>query len=298
MRMKKACAVTGLTERAVRLYVKKGLASPQQRDGLLEFSKADIGRLREIARLREMDFSIEQIGNMVKRPDMIPAIIACRAQEAEQSGHRQCHMAKVLRGLSCKDMIDMGTLVEAIVRQSQPIHMTEFSRFDEDTSGVRPDECDGKAQRIWLMAAGALILAVLLAGAWLSMPRMHGFLSPGDMTAEAITAGMITVRFHDAETTALLGRECLTLPYRILGTPMTVGEPLPEGCQLMVRLTNLDLLHLGISPLINFHTHYEQVNDAWLQAIFCQMKEEDIIRCMELMVRIQGDIKPLRWWRK
>ena len=68
MKMKEVCAATGLTERAVRFYVQEQLVSPQsQRRGgrtWLDFSEADVERLRAIATLRKAGFTVDEIRSM------------------------------------------------------------------------------------------------------------------------------------------------------------------------------------------------------------------------------------------
>lgn len=68
MKMKEVCALTGLTERAVRFYVQEQLAAPQsQRRGgrtWLDFSEADVERLRAVGTLRRAGFTIDEIRSM------------------------------------------------------------------------------------------------------------------------------------------------------------------------------------------------------------------------------------------
>lgn len=70
MKMKEVCAASGLTERAVRFYVQEGLVSPQsQRRGgrtWLDFSPADVERLRAVATLRRAGFTVEELRAMVQ----------------------------------------------------------------------------------------------------------------------------------------------------------------------------------------------------------------------------------------
>lgn len=69
MKMKEVCVQTGLTERAVRFYVQQKLISPlsQRRGGRtwLDFSPADVDRLRAIATLRKAGFTLEEIRSMI-----------------------------------------------------------------------------------------------------------------------------------------------------------------------------------------------------------------------------------------
>lgn len=66
MKMKEVLERTGLTDRAVRLYIANELVSPECTRGYTgrnnyEFSEADVEVLKKIALLRKADFSIEQI---------------------------------------------------------------------------------------------------------------------------------------------------------------------------------------------------------------------------------------------
>ena len=68
MKMKEVTEQTGLTERTVRYYMEKGLIAPhgQWRNGreYTEFDEADIARLKAVATLRELGFSVEAIRSM------------------------------------------------------------------------------------------------------------------------------------------------------------------------------------------------------------------------------------------
>ena len=70
MKMKEVCAQTGLTERAVRFYVQEKLVVPlaQRRGGRtwLDFSPADVDRLKAISILRKAGFTLEEIRSMIE----------------------------------------------------------------------------------------------------------------------------------------------------------------------------------------------------------------------------------------
>ena len=66
MKVKDVLERTGLTDRAVRLYIANGLVAPECSRSYTgrnnyEFSEADVEVLKRIALLRKADFSIEQI---------------------------------------------------------------------------------------------------------------------------------------------------------------------------------------------------------------------------------------------
>lgn len=66
MKIKEVLEQTGLTDRAVRLYIANALVSPENQKSYTgrnsyEFSESDVEQLQKIALLRRADFSIEQI---------------------------------------------------------------------------------------------------------------------------------------------------------------------------------------------------------------------------------------------
>lgn len=82
MKIREVCDKTGLTERAVRLYLEKGLLCPQSewRQGrtYTEYRESDVKRLREIAALRSVGFSLEEIGAMRQNGADISAFLEKR----------------------------------------------------------------------------------------------------------------------------------------------------------------------------------------------------------------------------
>ena len=140
-------------------------------------------------------------------------------------------------------------------------------------------------------------LLALLAGLWLNIPRLQGFLPIGPLTVTAVTEELVTVALEDEEITALLGRMTLTVPYAIHSRSLTPEERIPHGVQLVLLLTNLDLLRMGISPLADFSTAYPALNDAWLQTVFQAMREEDWRRCGQLVFFDYPNVGPLQWWK-
>ncbi|MBO5273130.1 MAG: MerR family transcriptional regulator [Clostridia bacterium] len=90
MRMKEVCERTGLTDRAVRLYIDSGLLTPERvrmysGRSSIHFSEEDVAVLDSVAVLRKAGFSIADIKRMMDIPCDIPAVIAAhrRALEAD-----------------------------------------------------------------------------------------------------------------------------------------------------------------------------------------------------------------------
>ncbi len=69
MRIKEIITETGLTDRAIRLYIDSGLITPKHTESYTgrrsyDFSEEDIARLKNIAVMRKAGFSIEAIGKL------------------------------------------------------------------------------------------------------------------------------------------------------------------------------------------------------------------------------------------
>ncbi len=105
MRMKDVCERTGLTDRAVRLYIENELVSPREEINYtgrrsLSFSLDDVDTLNVIATLRRADFSIGDIRQMQRSPESIGAILdAHKLTLAEDIENKQ----RILRMLESVD---------------------------------------------------------------------------------------------------------------------------------------------------------------------------------------------------
>ncbi len=101
MRMKEICAATGLTDRAVRLYIENGLVHPERQTSYsgrdsISFSQHDLEALKQIAILRKADFSIAQISRMQREPDSIGEIIEEHRNRLSQELEQKTALLKLI----------------------------------------------------------------------------------------------------------------------------------------------------------------------------------------------------------
>lgn len=159
MKMKEVCAATGLTERAVRFYVQEQLVTPQsQRRGgrtWLDFSEADVERLRAIGTLRKAGFTIDEIRSMGRDfQDNAPSAafhLRHRLQEAIDAYERLRHIDVA----QADDLEGYAALLEREVN-GRPIP-------DSDCPCVRFVDLDAWHDRIeWLLMLGSVFLFWLL----------------------------------------------------------------------------------------------------------------------------------------
>ncbi|MBQ2768109.1 MAG: MerR family transcriptional regulator [Clostridia bacterium] len=85
MRMKDICQRTGLTDRAVRLYIENGLLSPKRENrysghNAIIFDEEDVQALEVVATLRRAEFSIADIKQMQQSPACIPDLLVQHQQ--------------------------------------------------------------------------------------------------------------------------------------------------------------------------------------------------------------------------
>lgn len=81
MKIKEVCERTGLTDRAVRLYMDSGLIEPKEEWSYtgrraISFSEDDVKVLENVATLRRTGFSIADIVRMKEEPEAISEIVA------------------------------------------------------------------------------------------------------------------------------------------------------------------------------------------------------------------------------
>lgn len=119
MKMKEVLQQTGLTDRAVRLYIDSGLIAPNIEENYsgrknIEFSQADIDRLKNIALLRKIGFSIPDIKEISQGGENTKSIIEAFIQQKQESVEYDTTVISRLNSISMDDIITMDTLCEKL----------------------------------------------------------------------------------------------------------------------------------------------------------------------------------------
>ncbi len=163
MKMKQILAQTGLTDRAVRLYISKGLVFPNvsekyngRRD--IEFSEADAQRLRQIALLRKAGFSISEIEKMVSGDADIRAVIEEFIRIKQTQIENDSRVVELLQPMLSLKEITLGDVCDTLSEK-------------EETTALPPEDiAPSKAERVaailftaffGLFAAAAFVMPVL-----------------------------------------------------------------------------------------------------------------------------------------
>lgn len=115
MKMKEVLLQTGLTDRAVRLYIDNGLVAPDIEENYsgrknIEFSETDIDRLKNIALLRKIGFSIPDIKGIAEGGENTKSIIEAFIRQKQESVENDTLVLEKLKSLSLDTQITMDSL--------------------------------------------------------------------------------------------------------------------------------------------------------------------------------------------
>ena len=119
MRMKEVCERTGLTDRAIRLYMENGLVKPKQESNYMgrcsyTFDEQDVRVLEVIATLRRAEFSIADIAAMQSSPESLPTIVAEHRQRLAQDIATKQQILGSLERCDAQAQRDCQTLAASI----------------------------------------------------------------------------------------------------------------------------------------------------------------------------------------
>ena len=104
MKISDVCEKTGLTKRTIRFYEEKGLIAPKSEDkngkSFREYDDDDIKRLLAIADLRKIEFTIEEINEMINTPESIGSLVKSRKAAAAKELNSKKEILSVLEQLA------------------------------------------------------------------------------------------------------------------------------------------------------------------------------------------------------
>lgn len=140
MKIKAVCEYTGLTDRAIRFYVEKGLITPESVTmndrTYYEYGEEEVELLKIIVILRRSGFSIEEILSMKTNPEEIAKVIKRRSEALTKEALDVREMARKLEEARRKrpeGFADIYDLAEEIRREE----MLEGKGEKEQKKAVR-----------------------------------------------------------------------------------------------------------------------------------------------------------------
>jgi len=116
MQVNEICKQTGLTKKAVEYYQLKGLVSPKiNQNGYREFSDSDLSRLKEIALLRKLDLSTNEIKQILDSNDKKYTLVLIKQAKEIQAKARLYRldlMGQLIDGVDVAEIQDRLNLLE------------------------------------------------------------------------------------------------------------------------------------------------------------------------------------------
>lgn len=209
MKMKEVCKETGLSERAVRLYVKEQLIEPKIVESLHRneyfFSERDVEILKNIAVLRKAGFGIADIKHMQIHQEDIPAFVEEKKKLLEDQIFEQTTVRDALERLSLGEKVNTEKLADAL---SPAMNYKE----KEKTESRRRIQT-GYRLGIFVIMSILLILVAMKSGGFI-MSVVLGF-------ASLILAG---ISFFMSMRYATVAERAKRLPEKGVGTVLDVTE--------------------------------------------------------------------------
>jgi len=122
-KMKEICELTGLTERAIRLYMEEELIVPEVREGVHNkayfFNESDVERLKDISTLRNAGFGIAEIKQMLENSANISILVQQRVESLEEEISHLKYVQETLKYLSIQEYNSVTKLADAIEPRSR-----------------------------------------------------------------------------------------------------------------------------------------------------------------------------------
>ena len=141
MKIQEVCEKTGLTKRTIRFYEEKGLIAPKTEDkngkAFREYDDNDVKRLNAIADLRKLEFSVDEINEMIDTPESIGGLIKKRKADLETELSSKKEILSVLEQLDRDTPPDIFMLSQRAGRSLNKLPVKDiepdFSKFETMT---------------------------------------------------------------------------------------------------------------------------------------------------------------------
>lgn len=184
MRIKEVSLKTGLTEKAIRLYIENGLIHPHVEAGIhrnaYTFSEKDVRELEEISVFRKAGFSIFEISLIKEMPEKLPELLDKKMMSLEM------------------EIDEKKSIKEAISR----LEVHELGNASQIANSLRPvmkkdDEIKETVPKRWLyISITILIITIFLLyvyskGRIFAVKLMCSFL----FFLVALISGIMTIRY-------------------------------------------------------------------------------------------------------
>lgn len=132
MKIKEVIEKTGLTDRAIRLYIDEGLTAPSIEESYsgrkkIEFSENDVERLKNVAILRKAGFSIPDIKSISDNSENAKEIVENLIRQTEDNIESETEIVRRLKNISFDEEVTMKTICNSL---SETVEEKEVPKED------------------------------------------------------------------------------------------------------------------------------------------------------------------------
>jgi len=177
-KIKDVSQMTGLTEKAIRLYMEQKLVEPKVEDGIHRkayyFEEKDVERLKDIAALRSAGFGISDIKMMLEDSTIIPELIEEKESLLAMEIEQKLSVQKALKNLTIQEQGDISKLADAIEPRSTYAKETRRTRMTRGTK--------------WL-----IVIAIFVVGMIFSVLRAGTIVLQAYTMSFSFTFGLIAI---------------------------------------------------------------------------------------------------------
>ena len=263
MKIKTVCERTGLSDRAIRLYIENGLLAPDKTENYtgrrsFDFSDDDVTRLDQIAVLRASGFSIAQIREVQENPERIPAIVA-EVTEKQETELRKSE--KVLSSLSAlsEEIGSFEELADRLTDETIPETPPEDSRMRLRHLIARFIEGAYSSAVVDGIVRTVILIMLVLFGYYVKFDSNGGYLfSTGMWVDLAVIAVMAGVTALSAWFT-LRDDDAVNMAVKLFLSNLVVAAAV--GAMLLVWLIARIILY-PVRPIPNYETIH--IAELWI----------------------------------
>lgn len=145
MKIKEVIEKTGLTDRAVRLYIDNELIAPSIEESYsgrksIDFTDADVERLKNIALLRKAGFSIADIKEMSESDEQAKKVVEHFIEVTENNIQHETEIINKLKSISADTKITIesicASLLSAVSEREIPkedLHLSLWEKIEKNT---------------------------------------------------------------------------------------------------------------------------------------------------------------------
>ncbi len=123
MKIKEITQLTGLTDKAIRLYIENGLVSPSISEDYsgrrkIDFSQADADRLKNVAVLRKAGFSMNGIKQIISGGEAAESTVKAFIEETKEQIGQQSETVAILENADFEQGITLESLCAVLVNSA------------------------------------------------------------------------------------------------------------------------------------------------------------------------------------